>query len=871
MAAKCRHFLGLGMNEDFLRTILPARGFYVAQLFDNEAHKKTQGFVTIEELIKWAADRLKKASASVSVVPAAFTKNGRGEKKDFREAVCGWIDFDVKPDKFTTLQAVFDCLDTLPPATAIVESGGGIHAYWRFDKPVNDTREWQVAMRPLWETVGSHRLDGNARNIVQPMRIPGSHNRKPTVMRDCVINKLDLLTCYKPEQFDANANYHQKAEVVMVDVDDRQLARVCNQVTEFNNKKGIVSEALWHAMAGIYAFMHEGDEAYHSISAGDPRYNREQTTKKLDRWRELGKPVTCEHIGNINISACKGCPYRSHHSPLAAAQHEFGIKTPLLPEGYTVSQEVTDAEGNLVVAGSLVVSSVGIHAQDGHEVISMELTSKAVKAKQIAIPASLLADKKQFSTAMLANGVVPPDVSQFDRLNNYIFSAYSLNRDHMGVSDGKVFGWGKDGNSFYCGRIVYEPHKVRANKLYTQPGHNILDIVSEQGSPDKWFDALSTATPLQWMMLFISVANPLIEYTSNERGAVLSLYGKSGGAKTSALFLAASVWGNPNSYCLNMSDTANFITERASRMSNLPVLVDEVTTMTSGNIVDFVYQVAGGAARGRLTRDAKERSKINWAAITTVTTNYSWWNKLSDGNGSGELSNSSAQLLRLVEFTVPPLRATTEAAQKFAQIRSNYGHLKHLVVPYLLSLSPELRREWMNKLADKVNKEYNLDTQQRFWTMVISIIEAGAEIVQRLNISIPDEVMPAIRDMIKKVVSRKIKESDDEIINRIIDGFITSNQRSILTVTKGVFNGTPEAAGRIFPVMRIERPRNVAYISVQALRIYLRNSRGNTGYSDLLQRLEEADRLLEGEAVVCLSEGVYGCPDTSIRCIKVKL
>lgn len=66
------------------------------------------------------------------------SRNRRGGKRDVREVYGVWADLDVKPGAFASRDEIHEFLDTLPlEPSIVVENGleGGIHAYWKMDKP----------------------------------------------------------------------------------------------------------------------------------------------------------------------------------------------------------------------------------------------------------------------------------------------------------------------------------------------------------------------------------------------------------------------------------------------------------------------------------------------------------------------------------------------------------------------------------------------------------------------------------------------------------------------------------------------------------------------------------------------------------------
>ena len=100
-----------------------------------------------------------------------------------------WMDIDVKPEKgYATINDAIDALTAfrqaanLPPPTAIVLSGSGVHVYWISDKPltVEEWRPYAEGLEALAKTHGLKRDPGLTTDSVRILRVPGTFNYKTT-------------------------------------------------------------------------------------------------------------------------------------------------------------------------------------------------------------------------------------------------------------------------------------------------------------------------------------------------------------------------------------------------------------------------------------------------------------------------------------------------------------------------------------------------------------------------------------------------------------------------------------------------------------------------------------------------------------------
>lgn len=111
-----------------------------------------------------------------------------GKKENVASVPALWADIDVGKhgwDYATIVQALHDLPGCLQPS-ALVHSGGGLHAYWLLDKPCafdncSDTYEWNDEVA-RFETVNKlfeqHCASDNVFDISRVLRLPGTFNAK---------------------------------------------------------------------------------------------------------------------------------------------------------------------------------------------------------------------------------------------------------------------------------------------------------------------------------------------------------------------------------------------------------------------------------------------------------------------------------------------------------------------------------------------------------------------------------------------------------------------------------------------------------------------------------------------------------------------
>jgi len=98
---------------------------------------------------------------------------GQSQAEGVALARCVFADFDggvVLEDAWAKIKAA-----GFPMPTAMLESGGGVHAWWRLDQPMTDQNAWHERMKAIASALGS---DQSVCDWPRIMRLPGFINWK---------------------------------------------------------------------------------------------------------------------------------------------------------------------------------------------------------------------------------------------------------------------------------------------------------------------------------------------------------------------------------------------------------------------------------------------------------------------------------------------------------------------------------------------------------------------------------------------------------------------------------------------------------------------------------------------------------------------
>ena len=198
--------------------------------------------------------------------------------------------------------------------------------------------------------------------------------------------------------------------------------------------------------------------------------------------------------------------------------------------------------------------------------------------------------------------------------------------------------------------------------------------VRSKGTMKEWVDAIapaaSTHRPVAFA-LYSSLATPLLE-PLGAKCFVVDLAHKTSSGKTTALFLAASAWGDPEALVTSWDSTVVGFERRAAAMSGLPIFADDTkrARVVRGKSVvpTTVYHFADGMGRVRGSTTGLDDT-ATWKSIMLSTGEQRILDIGKDGGVAG-------RVLTLWEAPWgPPATQTAELIRSVQRgIAEHHGH-----------------------------------------------------------------------------------------------------------------------------------------------------------------------------------------------------
>jgi hypothetical protein len=879
------------MLKQFYEKALPKQGVYCVSGLVNG--RLTNRFAkTLDEVFEEIA-KFKNKRVDVFVAPGSF--EGHSRKADdciFMRSF--FIDLDVGDDKpYKDKDEAFDGLQSLLiqtglPEPVVINSGGGVHAYWLFDEdvPKEEWKPYAERFKALCQQYCSIDPVVTA-DAARIMRCPETLNYKSDPPRETGL-LVDEIYSYDWAEFKEFLGAPEPKEVDVLasvskglDEDTKAMLKLdnfpktfdtladksfngggCEQIVYILDNAKSLEEPLWWAGLSIAKFCDDGATAIHKMSEDHPEYNYDDTEEKANRFPA---PRTCEWFADNYPSRCEGCQHRGkitspiqlarEFRPAATTNQENSVREEtntkeipdfpeflmpymrgekggiyyLPPAKYDKKGERIELDPVLLIPHDFFPIRRMMSKHDG-ECLLMRLLLPKDPTREILIPMKHVYALENFKAIMASNGIFS-STNNLQHLMGYVikWGQYMQMTDKAEVMRMQM-GWTEnisepdwDKRSFVVGvkEILSTGEMVDAPSSPFVRG--IAKYLVPHGTYERWRESAdyldNKGFEMHAFAMLCGFASPFMTYTSTS-GVAICLLGKSGSAKTGAMYAGLSAWGHPKE--LSVFDaTDNGMVGRFLGLHNIPLGVDEISNKDGKVLSQFIHKVSHGKAKIRMQSsvNAEREHEMSASLIAILTTNQSAYSKFE-----GIKANPDGEAARLIEFLIHKPPMLDEAGGSglgrhiFDAFNFNYGHAGPRLIQEAFRLGDTHIREVMQKWDTRFVKDFGEDVTYRFYQNLISATCMVGEIAVNagiIKLDVDRVYHEVVREMITirdKVV--KINRTD---YPAVLGDYINKNMGNILVLKDGKV--TMEPRGQI--VGRIVSDENLLQVSKTDFKKYL--------------------------------------------------
>ena len=891
--------------EVFLRHVTGDDGYYCLFAVKLGQNDRPQTFHTDYDSLLQEARKLDARGYSPYFALATFEESGTRVADNVKQLKSFFMDIDCGegrdyPTKREGLQALQRfCKKVGLPRPLLIDSGRGVHCYWPLSKPVS---------RDEWKPVADHlkQLCKNHGFIVDPsvtadaarvLRIPTTHNHKtepPTEVTFFSEHVPEYVTldefakCIGADKIETKPIEPMPNSAVMdalmgnkqfrfKDIITRESS--CAQLVDIVVNQDGCSEPMWRAGLSIAKFCSDGQKAAHVMSKNHPEYSAEETQDKFDK---IKGPYLCHHFDEFKPDVCTQCPHWGKiKSPISlggsikeATEEDNIVEVPALdlpntptttyviptyPNPYIrgakggVYIRTKDEEGNptedLVYHNDIYIVSRIVDMELG-ELVVIRLHLPQDGVREFTVPLTAITSREEFRKQMSMQGVA---VTKMDKLMTYMTTWINeLQATTKADLARTQFGWTDDTHSaFVLGNQEVTAHGVKSNPP-SKATAGLMSAFKPKGSLEQWKQMANfynrDGFELHQFMVASAFGSPLMSFMPIACSSFHVHSKDTGLGKTTAMYVGASVWGNPKTLVVEAQDTKNSLMLRGEVYKNLPYYIDELTNSEGKQLSDLIYQLSSGRQRNRMTGSANtERVRGEpWSLLSVSTGNTSVLERISSFKNAPKAEAARMLETKAVKlFDETKTKHLTDAHQ--ANSQNIYGHAG---VPYLQYVMQNTDRviNLLQEVQQKLDAGAQLTAQDRHWSAGATVNVTGFLLASELGFLEYD------KEKYFRYVIRLLKENkaaaNDMISSTadVLNDFVHEHWGSILKIRstddlrKGQGNGMddlviPESDPRVRLVGRYETDVKKLYIIPKVLKAWCAKQQIN--YSSLVQDFKD--------------------------------
>ena len=636
----------------------------------------------------------------------------------------------------------------------------------------------------------------------------------------------------------------------------------CQQVKHMLLNAATLQEPMWRAGLSLARACVDWETAIHDMSSPYPNYTREETEKKTEELINAeGKIMVydCTTIEKLNPKGCDGCPFKGQiTNPLALARRlrepsspaQNAIREDENPEEVPVYTKYPEAlmpfsrgpnggiyykppskkdkddnwvpQKEILLWGHDLYPIKRMYGKADGECLMMRHILPHDEIRDFLLPMSSVYSPDKFKEICTREGVFfDPEYTQ--HMIKYVVKWGSYMVDKQKAEQTRMqMGWTEDLNGFVVGNMEIQRTGHIVKTAASPLVNSIAKLLKPSGSYDVWKETAARLNKPGYEVhafpLLCAFGSPLIRYTSIN-GVSVGLVGRTGAAKSGALYAGGSLFGDP--YGLSLAGakdgaTYNGLVQWYLGLKNIMMGLDETSNYKPEDISDLLYKVTQGKNKVRSQASVNAIREIEQTAslITILTSNQSMVDKLTTVK-----ANPDGEMARYVEIYIdkPPSMDAIEGKQTFNPFRENYGHAGPEYIKHLFKVGDVYIKEQLDKWDNKFLKSVGNNSSFRFYQNLIAASFAGGELAAEADI-IKYDLDRMYETMVSQIITVRDDASRKADYEGMLGEFQILHQPDTLTINDGRVVSEPKSGK---PMARMNVDEKMYYVVKSELSKFL--------------------------------------------------
>lgn len=253
-------------------------------------------------------------------------------------------------------------------------------------------------------------------------------------------------------------------------------------------------------------------------------------------------------------------------------------------------------------------------------IIAIKPGIEVLQPCMVRVDTAILLNAKSLSEVLTERGIV---VCNANHASKYMLVS-AAEAAKVGLRElVKKPGWIANGRAFFTGSKLIASSEIDADTFWLECSD--IGVMRSRGDLDTWKKKIGNLVVENPIMLFtvcLGMASPLLGHLGLS-SSMFNLVGEKGCGKTTALQVAASVFGNAvdpaqgahtqdPAYIARFHGTVNGYEPILGEYSPLPVLLDELTEANAPTLYQLCYMMASGVGKLRQLPNGKAALRERW-------------------------------------------------------------------------------------------------------------------------------------------------------------------------------------------------------------------------------------------------------------------
>lgn len=643
------------------------------------------------------------------------------------------------------------------------------------------TADFASILRPAGSV---NRKNGGAKNVIVKRSVaPTAPGELATALQNYMVgNGVKLIKESPAKQYQAtDLNSDLTAHLPQypdLPVDADEVANKCAQVAAMRDTQGDVGYEHWRGVIGILKHCENGEQLAEQWSARREETGHTQLDWDIRYESWSAGPTTCEFFETNGCGACEGCPMKGKiKTPLVLGRQmpentetteevvtedgaEVEVEVPALLTGYTYSNGVMarmlpDRDGVLQpfpFSNILFYPTTRIRTEDGTYRIGVRMHLPNRKVRDFDMPAEAMASQTDMLRCLAKYELMQSNHKDAgSHMAAYLRDQLEqLKRTVEEVNTLTTFGWRDDMSGFLMGdRLYHKDGTVRKVLVGGYAAKYKPALPEPRGSVERYSSALnfmySREGAEHWQYAICSGWGSVLSPFGEDlyKGLLVAIQGgDSGKGKTTVCFASLYAFGKADDMALKSDKgyTDNALWGTMGAFNNLPILLDELTSMDPAKFSDAAYGVSRGEEKVRMT---SRGGVVTFAHTSTwCMSPFVTGNKDFHGLLAANQANSQAEAVRLIQISVDrypvvqidadPQREAELVQQAVDTMKANAGCAGDLMMRYIVTHQRQIAdevRDMMNELAKVLPA-----TRYRFYRNHAACTLTAAKLAKKLGI-----------------------------------------------------------------------------------------------------------------------------------------